>query len=272
MPTGSRRMHADVDDAVSAFNQVSLGGRLEVTDSRTNPVSSLRSQQRVGGQRAISQAQLSASRRRGRNEVPVTQRASGIVPGGGRSGYNLDNLDALEAADIASASTFEAHGGHNPLQSPPVPGMGRSSYNLDFVDYENESTDGEGGYESDNVEDDWDAFWEGRLDEDQIDELTCNIVLKGGAELDQIKNLPTLTYGDLEAGCANAECSVCLDEFKNADLVNALPCGHHFHLTCIRRAMKVNNKCPYCRFEMPRTRMYTRCAFQYNEYEDDLFD
>eukprot|EP00959_Pyramimonas_sp_CCMP1952_P461562 9481788-Pyramimonas_sp.AAC.1 len=150
--------------------------------------------------------------------------------------------------------------------------MGRGSYNLNFVDYENESTDGEGGYESEDFEHDWNAFWEGRLDEDQIEELTSHIVLKGGAELDQIKSLPTLTYGSIEKGCANTECSVCLDEFKSTDLVNALPCRHHFHLTCIRRAMKVNDKCPYCRFEMPRTRQYNRTGFQYDEYEDDLFD
>mmetsp|Transcript_18649 Transcript_18649/g.31342 ORF Transcript_18649/g.31342 Transcript_18649/m.31342 type:complete len:266 (+) Transcript_18649:257-1054(+) len=261
----SGRLHIDVDDAATAFERASLG------EARpTNPTSSSHSRHVLGGRSRITEAQLSASQLRGRNEAPGRgRRDMGAVSGG--SGYNLDNLAELENADTASASALQAR----PMPySPPVPGGGRSGYNLEFVDYENESTDGEDGYESDSFEEDWKAFWDGRLSQERIEGLNCHIALKGGTDLEEIKKLPILTYGSIAVGSVNAECSVCLEDFNNADQVNSLPCGHHFHTGCIRSALKVNNKCPYCRFVMPaRSRPSQDSRYvQYEDYEDDLFD
>lgn len=55
--------------------------------------------------------------------------------------------------------------------SPPVPGGGQSSYDLGFVDYENESTDGDHGDDSSetspvrdfNLDRVWQGYWDGSL-------------------------------------------------------------------------------------------------------------
>jgi hypothetical protein len=55
--------------------------------------------------------------------------------------------------------------------SPPVPGGGQSSYDLGFVDYENESTDGDYGDDSSetspvrdfNLDRVWQGYWDGSL-------------------------------------------------------------------------------------------------------------
>jgi hypothetical protein len=55
--------------------------------------------------------------------------------------------------------------------SPPVPGGGRNSYDLGFVDYENESTDGDYGDDSSetspvrdfNLDRVWQDYWDGSL-------------------------------------------------------------------------------------------------------------
>ncbi|KAE9040548.1 hypothetical protein PR003_g4949 [Phytophthora rubi] len=46
------------------------------------------------------------------------------------------------------------------------------------------------------------------------------------------------------------DCVICLSELQSGDdEFVALPCGHHFHLPCIRSWLKLRSTCPSCRFQ-----------------------
>lgn len=43
-------------------------------------------------------------------------------------------------------------------------------------------------------------------------------------------------------------CSICLCEYKEAEMMRMLPdCKHCFHLTCVDAWLKLNATCPVCR-------------------------
>ncbi|CAI0386108.1 unnamed protein product [Linum tenue] len=75
----------------------------------------------------------------------------------------------------------------------------------------------------------------------------------GGGGLDEltIQALPTREYrtgGVLECGGGIYGCVVCLNEFKEEDILRVLPnCAHAFHLPCIDLWMQSNAICPLCR-------------------------
>ncbi|KAG0497626.1 hypothetical protein HPP92_002317 [Vanilla planifolia] len=49
-------------------------------------------------------------------------------------------------------------------------------------------------------------------------------------------------------GVAVADCSVCLSEFRDGELVRLLPvCGHAFHVPCIDEWLREHVNCPLCR-------------------------
>ncbi|KAH7476582.1 hypothetical protein PRIC1_000589 [Phytophthora ramorum] len=51
------------------------------------------------------------------------------------------------------------------------------------------------------------------------------------------------------SSCAN-DCVICLSELQSgADEFVSLPCGHQFHLPCIRSWLKLRSTCPSCRFQ-----------------------
>ncbi|CAH0480711.1 unnamed protein product [Peronospora belbahrii] len=46
------------------------------------------------------------------------------------------------------------------------------------------------------------------------------------------------------------DCVICLSELESGvDKYVALPCGHQFHLPCIRSWLKLRSTCPNCRFQ-----------------------
>ena len=45
----------------------------------------------------------------------------------------------------------------------------------------------------------------------------------------------------------NNECSICFEPMTKKNITIALPCGHKFHTSCIKNALRHNNKCPMCR-------------------------
>ncbi|OAY59102.1 uncharacterized protein LOC110621047 [Manihot esculenta] len=47
----------------------------------------------------------------------------------------------------------------------------------------------------------------------------------------------------------NENCSICMDEI--VEFGASMPCGHHFHGTCILKWLENSHYCPVCRFEMP---------------------
>ncbi|KAG5229880.1 zinc finger family protein [Salix suchowensis] len=45
------------------------------------------------------------------------------------------------------------------------------------------------------------------------------------------------------------KCSICQDEFEEADEVGKLDCGHGFHMQCIKQWLAQKNTCPVCKTE-----------------------
>ncbi|KAJ8484373.1 hypothetical protein OPV22_016858 [Ensete ventricosum] len=67
----------------------------------------------------------------------------------------------------------------------------------------------------------------------------------------QIETFPTLTHAEvkgLEVGKGALECSVCLGEFEDDDVLRLLPrCSHLFHTDCIDVWLASHVTCPVCR-------------------------
>lgn len=75
---------------------------------------------------------------------------------------------------------------------------------------------------------------------------------------DARKSLPKFIYNEyrknilLNRGC-DTSCSVCIEEFQNEEEIILLPCGHHFHFSCIDPWTQEHNTCPTCRYKMKVT-------------------
>ncbi|GMP59341.1 hypothetical protein CsSME_00022652 [Camellia sinensis var. sinensis] len=48
----------------------------------------------------------------------------------------------------------------------------------------------------------------------------------------------------------DAECCICLTPYEDGAQLHALPCNHHFHLTCIVKWLKMNATCPLCKYNI----------------------
>ncbi|XP_052171748.1 RING-H2 finger protein ATL67 [Diospyros lotus] len=49
-------------------------------------------------------------------------------------------------------------------------------------------------------------------------------------------------------GVNDSMCSICLCEYRDAEMLRMLPdCRHYFHLTCVDAWLKLNASCPVCR-------------------------
>jgi hypothetical protein len=44
-----------------------------------------------------------------------------------------------------------------------------------------------------------------------------------------------------------AECAVCLEEFRAGDVLAHLPCSHRFHWDCAVPWVQAASRCPFCR-------------------------
>lgn len=49
------------------------------------------------------------------------------------------------------------------------------------------------------------------------------------------------------AAAEQAECAVCLDEFRAGDVLAHLRCGHRFHWACALPWLEGTSRCPFCR-------------------------
>lgn len=61
--------------------------------------------------------------------------------------------------------------------------------------------------------------------------------------LDQFPSVPA---------ASNTSCVICLEDFREGEMVKRLPCGHTFHGSCVRRWLLRNGVCPVCRRPMAR--------------------
>ncbi|XP_010529547.1 PREDICTED: E3 ubiquitin-protein ligase At4g11680 isoform X2 [Tarenaya hassleriana] len=48
----------------------------------------------------------------------------------------------------------------------------------------------------------------------------------------------------------DAECCICLCDYEEGVELRELPCGHHFHCACIEKWLRINSKCPLCKFNI----------------------
>jgi len=46
------------------------------------------------------------------------------------------------------------------------------------------------------------------------------------------------------------KCSICLKNFKGADIIKEFPCKHIYHKNCILKWLKTSNICPLCKYDI----------------------
>ena len=73
---------------------------------------------------------------------------------------------------------------------------------------------------------------------DRMDEIVMPI---------NIENLNTLIVCN---ELPENNCSICLDEFKNEDILKKLNCSHIFHKDCLVPWINNNKSCPLCRTDI----------------------
>jgi hypothetical protein len=78
-------------------------------------------------------------------------------------------------------------------------------------------------------------------------ELNNDVLVIGNK--DEIEQLKELKFS--ETSKKNKECPICLEEFKDDDLILGIHCKHNFHTKCIKKWLKeYSNKCPLCSKEI----------------------
>ena len=45
-------------------------------------------------------------------------------------------------------------------------------------------------------------------------------------------------------------CPICLQKYKNHDIIKEFPCKHIFHKNCIFKWLKQSNVCPICKHDL----------------------
>ncbi|KAF8379443.1 hypothetical protein HHK36_028879 [Tetracentron sinense] len=48
----------------------------------------------------------------------------------------------------------------------------------------------------------------------------------------------------------DAECCICLSAYDDGSELRELPCGHHFHCSCIDKWLYINATCPLCKYNI----------------------
>ncbi|KAM0980125.1 hypothetical protein ACFX2I_015809 [Malus domestica] len=51
------------------------------------------------------------------------------------------------------------------------------------------------------------------------------------------------------SGKGDSKCIICQEEYEADDEMGKLPCGHNFHLQCIKQWLAQKNTCPFCKVE-----------------------
>nr|XP_043633625.1 putative RING-H2 finger protein ATL71 [Erigeron canadensis] len=103
----------------------------------------------------------------------------------------------------------------------------------------------------------------GRVTITNYDEAHDNQLLRfsRGLDDDVLLAFPMFIYSDatiaqkgdnamttIDTKCLPSGCSICLADYKQADVVRLLPeCRHLFHVKCIDTWLKVHPTCPVCR-------------------------
>ena len=85
----------------------------------------------------------------------------------------------------------------------------------------------------------------------QLQELQVDVRSQIPLGADETRKLPMRKYREGEEKMER--CAICVDDFKDGDMLRILPCEHAFHRECIDEWL-VNHSavCPLCKFEVPR--------------------
>ena len=64
-------------------------------------------------------------------------------------------------------------------------------------------------------------------------------------------NIPDIKLEDVnELNDENKICLICLEEYKNNDMIKKLNCNHIFHSECLKKWLSINAICPTCRNDL----------------------
>lgn len=83
-----------------------------------------------------------------------------------------------------------------------------------------------------------------------------NVPQNNGFTEQEIENLPQYVYErhqtptDEKKTEDEEQCSICLMEFQNNEVIRTLPCIHNFHKDCIDQWLKRQKYCPLCKGEI----------------------
>ncbi|KAI8620744.1 hypothetical protein BC830DRAFT_1097358 [Chytriomyces sp. MP71] len=55
-----------------------------------------------------------------------------------------------------------------------------------------------------------------------------------------------------QASLRDAECAICLEIWKNGDVIKKLKCGHSYHENCLVLWLDEHDQCPMCRYKLQR--------------------
>lgn len=75
-----------------------------------------------------------------------------------------------------------------------------------------------------------------------------SLAVSTGLDKKQLARFKAVAFRGPEA----VDCVVCLETLCRQDLSIELPCSHVFHPNCILQCLARNNRCPMCRYEIPR--------------------
>ncbi|CAL9207992.1 unnamed protein product [Musa acuminata subsp. burmannicoides] len=56
----------------------------------------------------------------------------------------------------------------------------------------------------------------------------------------------------------DAACCICLSPYDDGVELRELPCGHHFHCSCIDKWLRINATCPLCKFNIAKSNNHGR--------------
>ncbi|KAI9344383.1 hypothetical protein BDR26DRAFT_857717 [Obelidium mucronatum] len=54
------------------------------------------------------------------------------------------------------------------------------------------------------------------------------------------------------------ECAICLEPWKNGEVIKQMKCGHSYHQDCLTMWLEEHNHCPYCRHQIQTNALFSR--------------
>jgi hypothetical protein len=85
---------------------------------------------------------------------------------------------------------------------------------------------------------------------EQLLDLEDNVgKVNRGLNIEQFDKLPIKKYRK-EKFKGNYQCIICMEEFIEKEKVKLLPCGHIFHINCIKQWLIKEKNCPFCKSEI----------------------